>query len=74
MRGIIGRFYKETCGDGSHQTATADGDADVCWLCLLTVDQGCHGERRAPNETELGVVERLGSYHTGGKTPPYQGW
>lgn len=25
-------------------------------------------------EMELGVVERLGSYHMGGKTPPYQGW
>lgn len=25
-------------------------------------------------ETELEVVERLGSYQMGGKTPPYQGW
>lgn len=69
MRGIIGRFYKETCGDESPQTTRADGDADVCPLCLLWPGMSC-GEKG----TRWRLTWRDSSYQMGGRTLPYQGW
>jgi len=59
MRGIIGGFYRETCGDESHQPPEQMGMLMSAGSASSPLTRDVMG--REGLETQLEVVERLGS-------------
>lgn len=69
VRGIIGGFCKETCGDEPDQTTRADGSADVCWLCSSRLTRAEKGSRLSQELAGSTIPQRLRGYQMGGCSP-----